>query len=290
MALTLTGTGQGGVFTLRGNTFGGSFTTSIAPPPLPPLLLDTYPGATNAYSLRKLRSAYTGSAIRVRRSSDNAEQNIGFTAAGTLDTTALTTFTAGIDGFVTTWYDQSGTGNNLRQTSAIAQPSIVNGGNLILRNGKPYIEALSAKFFQFLTDITTTAGNSFSFWITYEKDGTGNHAVLSNIGGNSYHWLDFGSLQYLSQNDTITISPVYGINTLYLSNAITNYSVSGTMYRNGVSIGARGALTVGTVSSWLFGGGRTAKITTSEFIFYPADKTADRTNIQSNINSYYSIY
>ena len=45
-------------------------------------LLDTYPNAAAAYSVRKLRTAYTGSAIRVRRSSDNAEQNIGFTALG----------------------------------------------------------------------------------------------------------------------------------------------------------------------------------------------------------------
>ena len=42
-----------------------------------------------AYSLRKLRSAYTGSAIRVRRSQDNAEADIGFTSAGELDQTAL---------------------------------------------------------------------------------------------------------------------------------------------------------------------------------------------------------
>ena len=33
MALTLSGGGQGGVFTLRGISFGGSFTTSTAPPP-----------------------------------------------------------------------------------------------------------------------------------------------------------------------------------------------------------------------------------------------------------------
>ena len=41
-------------------------------------LLDTYTGAAAAYSLRKLRSAYTGSAIRVRRSSDNIETNIEY--------------------------------------------------------------------------------------------------------------------------------------------------------------------------------------------------------------------
>ena len=34
--------------------------------PIASLLLDSYPNAAVAYSLRKLRSAYTGSAIRVR--------------------------------------------------------------------------------------------------------------------------------------------------------------------------------------------------------------------------------
>ena len=45
--------------------------------------------AAAAYSLRKLRSAYSGSAIRVRRSQDNAEADIGFTSTGDLNTTAL---------------------------------------------------------------------------------------------------------------------------------------------------------------------------------------------------------
>jgi hypothetical protein len=45
--------------------------------------------STASYSLRKLRNAYTGSAIRVRRDLDNAEADIGFTGGGELDTTAL---------------------------------------------------------------------------------------------------------------------------------------------------------------------------------------------------------
>ena len=40
-----------------------------------PLLLDLYPSAAAAYSLRKLRNGYTGSAIQVRRESDDATQN-----------------------------------------------------------------------------------------------------------------------------------------------------------------------------------------------------------------------
>ena len=42
-----------------------------------PLLLDLYPSAAAAYSVRKLSNGYSGSAIRVRRSSDNTEQDIG---------------------------------------------------------------------------------------------------------------------------------------------------------------------------------------------------------------------
>jgi hypothetical protein len=60
-------------------------------PKAQPLLLDLFPNASVAYSLRKLRTAYSGSAIRVRRSSDNAEQDIGF-VDNELDTTSMLDF------------------------------------------------------------------------------------------------------------------------------------------------------------------------------------------------------
>jgi hypothetical protein len=46
-----------------------------------------------AYGLRKLVSTYTGAAIKVRRSSDNTEQDIGFNGSGELDVVALRNFT-----------------------------------------------------------------------------------------------------------------------------------------------------------------------------------------------------
>jgi hypothetical protein len=61
-------------------------------PKAQPLLLDLYPNAAVAYSLRKLRTAYSGMAIRVRRGVDNAEQDIGFDSLGNLDTEALLDF------------------------------------------------------------------------------------------------------------------------------------------------------------------------------------------------------
>jgi len=102
-------------------------------------LLDLYPSASVAYSLRKLSSTYTGNAIRVRRASDNTEQNIGFDALGNLDTTALTTFCSGTNGFVTTWYDQSGNLRDVTQTTATNQPQIVSSGVILLRDGLPCV-------------------------------------------------------------------------------------------------------------------------------------------------------
>jgi hypothetical protein len=76
-------------------------------------LLDSYSGASAAYSLRNLSSAYTGPLIRVRRSNDNVERDIYGTFRGDLDLAALTSFVGANSGFVTRWYDQSGIGDNL---------------------------------------------------------------------------------------------------------------------------------------------------------------------------------
>jgi hypothetical protein len=55
-------------------------------------ILDSISGVQAAYSLRRLRSGYTGKAIQVRRSSDNTTLDIGFTPAGDLDWAALDSF------------------------------------------------------------------------------------------------------------------------------------------------------------------------------------------------------
>lgn len=95
--------------------------------------------ASVAYSLRKLSSSYVGFAIQVRRSNDNATQDIGFTSGGDLDTSALLAFVGSNNGFVTIWYDQSGNGRNLTQTNLSRQPSIINKGVIYRRNSLPTI-------------------------------------------------------------------------------------------------------------------------------------------------------
>lgn len=102
-------------------------------------LLDTYANAQAAYSLRRLSSNYTGSAIQVRRSSNNDVLDIGFTSTGALDTAALLTFCGNGDGFVKIWYDQSGSNRYVQQSSTGAQPKIVSSGSVILENSKPAV-------------------------------------------------------------------------------------------------------------------------------------------------------
>lgn len=106
------------------------------------LLLDKYPNANLALSLRKIKSNYSGACIRVRRSSDNTEQDISFNG-NNLNTTALLNFVGGGDGFVSVWYDQSGKGYNFTQSTIAKQPRVVNAGTLVLQNNKPSLRFLS---------------------------------------------------------------------------------------------------------------------------------------------------
>lgn len=92
-----------------------------------------WPRPTACWSTRRINKAYTGPAIRVRRSLDNTEQDINFLANHTLDTTTLLSFVGGgNDGFVTTWYDQQFHQYHATQVTAAAQPKIVNAGSLIV--------------------------------------------------------------------------------------------------------------------------------------------------------------
>lgn len=102
-------------------------------------LLDTVPGATRAYSLRKLRSAYAGSAVRVRRSNDDAEADIGFDVNGDFDTAALSSHVSSNSGYIATWYDQSGNAINIIMATAAFQARIVNAGTIETNNSLPVI-------------------------------------------------------------------------------------------------------------------------------------------------------
>ena len=263
-------------------------------------LLDAYPSAAVAYSVRKLRSAYTGSAIRVRRSSDNAEQDIGFSALGNLDTTALTSFCSGTNGFVTTWYDQSGNAVNSNQTIAAQQPQIVSSGAILQQNTKPTIVfsgfsnslILSSNIFN-----NTTPKDTFCVFNTTDTE-----AVI--IGGFNSGFLDvFGNGVYT--NSTIKSSQIAAGVGVLLNSTITP---SGRYLVNSKMVSGQNELFVDSISKATstnnqqfqdyqnriggdaFNGGTWLDGNIQEIIIYPSNQDANRTGISTNINTYYAIY
>lgn len=97
------------------------------------------PTQTAAWGTRVLVAGYAGSLLRVRRSSDNTEQDIG-SSGGTLDTTALTTFVGANDGFVVTLYDQAGVAMDVTQATAANQPQLVAAGSILTLGGQPALD------------------------------------------------------------------------------------------------------------------------------------------------------
>jgi hypothetical protein len=257
-------------------------------------LLDDYPGASVAYSLRKLRTAYSGNCIRVRRT-DLTEQDIAFNSSGQLDTTALLAFvgTGALDnGFVTTWYDQSGNGNNVRQTTAIRQPLIVSAGVVNVLNGKPSI--LSNSTFTALQSI-----NPFTFSQVYistvfnriARVGINdslyiwNGSPFNQVYSNSTFWTGFVGVNQntnipLSVNQKLLTQNNNGTTNIYYDNSVQTSSLNQafTITNKTLEIFGYTALTYGTRGNM------------QEFIMYGTSQSSNRAGIETNINSFYTIY
>lgn len=250
-----------------------------------PFLLDTYTGAAAAYSLRKLRSAYTGNAIRVRRSSDNTELNIGF-VGGDLDTSALTTFCSGTDGFVTTWYDQSGNAYNFTQTTAANQPQIVSGGSVITENSKPIISIDDSN--DFLRSNVIFGANNTIFSVFKNNDTQGVVYSGTNIGS------DF---IYAYRVNTGSIASGVTISSTY-KNSVLQTLTNQTSVLNAINMGAQilwssflSSVNVARYSNFQIGQGAigTTAINWSEVVIYPTDESANRVAIENNIKDFYGI-
>lgn len=127
------------------------------------LLLDTYPNAAFAYSFRKLRTAYAGSAVRIRRSSDSTELDVGF-SGDDFDAAAAAAFIGGGSGFGVTWYDQSGNSRNVVQATAADQMAYAAAGV----NNLPSFVGAEGKFLG-LTGITITGNDRVTTSVAIEN-------------------------------------------------------------------------------------------------------------------------
>lgn len=273
---------------------------TIATPITQTLLLDTYSGAAAAYSLRKLSGTYSGSAIRVRRSSDNTEQNIGFNGDGALNTLALLAFTGNSNGFVTKWYDQSGNGRDAFQTSSANQPQIVSSGSVLLENGKPTVSfttshtlatnSLNLSFYDCTISYVSKNISRTAYACGIFGYGTNNQSgqirylgVVGNTLSFIYFGADFWS-NFTGMGDTqLTL---YSLN--FQSNSVNFYKNSSTQTGSQFSLSSTSTSRF-TIND-IYGRGEMANINFSEGIFYTSGRSTVINDIRSNQNSYYSVY
>lgn len=149
-------------------------------------MLDAIPNIFAAFGLRRLLTSYEGPLVRLRRSSDDAEQDFGAGGdAGWIDTAAVLAWVGDANGHVVTWYDQSGNGLDVTQAMPEAQPVLVTMGDLIIApNGRPMIYCDGGAYLDraISTGVTGTAVNSLvCVFRAYSGTGTGSAFSCNNI-------------------------------------------------------------------------------------------------------------
>ena len=273
-----------------------------------------------AYSVRKLSSTYSGAAMRVRETGFNTETDIGFDANGDLDTTALLAHCASNgEGRIVTWYDQSGNGINVTQGTAARQPVIVTGNATVTVNGKPagYRDTTSqflqsSGFEQLLnaSDASNTSVGVVKYASSYRTCALGHDSattsrrvgqMIRNGHTNNVNKLRVVYFRNLGGN---SVQANTTANTAYIGNQILQVGFNeGNGNRRG-GIRYNGSEVVAGISPsdfhtntnfvFLFDNGRNvptdfSNVHIQEILSYDTNKT-DIADIETNINSYFSIY
>ena len=143
--------------------------------------------ASGAYSFRQLRAAYAGGPFLARRSSDNATREAVFAANGNWNTADILGWSGSDSVYVTQWHDQSGNGRDFKQTTAGAQPRIINAGVVETKNGLPAAKLVSVTT-AMLTDLFTAytgTALSASAVMSLDSGGAATRRLLSATKGTS---------------------------------------------------------------------------------------------------------
>lgn len=247
------------------------------------LLLDTYPGAVAAYSLRKLRTDYAGACIRVRESGADGEDDIGF-SGGVLDTASLLAHCGANDGRVVDWYNQGSGGAtfDVSQSVAANQTYIVSSGSVLVdSNGLPWISGTASGQNLISGDNTEVSAQPYTVFIVGKCEDNSSNRVAANSGGSIV--VD-GNGTGINAGAWLLADPDVGT-TPYLLDCLFN-GASSDIYINNAEVGSGNAGT----NAW--GGVRIDSVNCKwqELIIFSGDKSADRAAIRAALNTYYGIY
>jgi hypothetical protein len=207
------------------------------------------------------------------------------------------------NGHVTTWYDQSGNGNDATQTAAASQPKIVEGGVLVLSNGNAAIKATSNNELNFSMASLSADGQQSVFGVlendvTSQNNFTSAFSALSNSdGSNGFNRRPYW---YTAPNGSLVFSAdsLGGYTNsdrdrrLYSHIMEDTAGGTSTVYQDGTQVDTR-SITLDANPNFLsarvvsVGTNAVGALYTSELIYYPSDQSANRVAIEANINNHY---
>lgn len=283
-----------------------------------PLLLDTYPNAHRAYSVRKLSNDYTGYALKVRESGNDYTADVGFDDDGRVSASSpvanlsggsgatLGAFIGGSnDGFVTTWYDQSGEGVNAVQGTAASQPKLYSSGSLNTE-GDPARAALlfdGTNDHLSIDDAGLSFGSTYAFAVFNNTSSSGTKVVWSLSSGSSGWFTHI----HISGSDALYYDPGYPYPSYFYPQvtgqhywAYKGIDGSQILYKDGTA-SPEGTLTATdaftdtspTLSNGIGGVPGVGSFywpgEFQELIVYDSDQSSNRSNIESDINTEYAI-
>lgn len=262
------------------------------------LILNLFKNVSSAYSLRRLKSTSI-KCVNVRRSSDDADLDIGFFGAW-LDIPTLLAFVGAGSGYVVTWYDQSGNGYDLSQATNDNQPRIVNNGALETQNNLPSI------FFDGSNDNLSNASVSISNILTVFSvcktsvtdavfrrlynigdDTLGVNSFTKRYNGSTTA-ITFGNRLPETQSATITSS----LSNLTLVSGTRSSTSLEEIWKNGASRATNTNTTTTFTATKIEIGGSGSFCWNgyaSEIITYPALDNHSRAKIENDILKLYSI-
>ena len=203
-----------------------------------------------------------------------------------------------IDGFVSKWYDQAGS-NDAVQTNTGQMPKIYDGSTgVVTENGKPAVEfdgsddSLTAA--QSLGITTTHA----AIFVTYTVDASATGTFFSLQQGSS---AGVRGQQSSATNYRFEIKDPSGNVTLQTSDTAGQKVKSHFLAPNSQEIFSNGSNVKSSTTTYPDYHFYTPKIgfrnndsyflgKMQEFVFYDSNESANRTNIESNLNTFYDIF
>ena len=206
-------------------------------------------------------------------------------------------YTPAYDGFVETWYDQSGNGNDAVQSTTSKQPKIVDGGSIVTdSNQNPSIQfkrlaGIGGGFLRLKTPIAPMGTTNFAV-VDYRRSFA--YHLTGADGGNIRVGLySSGRFRVISGGQSVFSTATFANNSVHLFTAdIASSGGTSRVFGDGAEVLSNDFPDANNNFRDIFRGDNdsTGPILITELIIFGTSQLANRPAIEANINNQYSIY